>query len=425
MPKKLLTAKFIKHVKTPPTGQVDYYDTKHPGLVLRVAASGRKTWNYVYHMPGADRTRRFTIIESLSLKEARKKADELRIEIKNKRTDPGAQLEGTKQVDTFDALARWYLKKAAKKKSLAEETRIITNELLPKWRDRKISDITRADIRAVLNRIADRPAPVMANRVLALISTMFNLALDNEDEVQGITANPAAHISKPGGKEISRDRALSRKEVRSLWAACDQAQHPPRVEDVDPKNPPPPIGPLMAMGLQVILVTGQRPGEVFGMRRTDVDEQKTWWTIPRTLAKNGVTHRVPITATAKTLIEAAIEAGPEDHPYVFAGDAGASISMRAKKAAAQLATWKPLGFTFHRHDLRRTCATGMAEAGISRETIGKVLNHVDRGPRSTRVYDVYDGAAEKQTALAAWERRLLAILAEKDDAKILPMRKRA
>jgi len=67
----------------------------------------------------------------------------------------------------------------------------------------------------------------------------------------------------------------------------------------------------------------------------------------------------------------------------------------------------------------------MAEAGASRDTISKVLNHVDRGPRSTRVYDVYAYDAEKQVALEAWERRLLGILAEKDDAKILPMRKRA
>ena len=143
------------------------------------------------------------------------------------------------------------------------------------------------------------------------------------------------------------------------------------------------------------------------------------------MTKNANTHRVPITKTAKTIIDAAIEAGPEDHPFVFAGDAKASISMRAKKAAALLATWRPLGFRFHRHDLRRSAATGMAEAGASRDTISKVLNHVDRGPRSTRVYDVYAYDAEKQVALEAWERRLLGILAEKDDAKILPMRKRA
>ena len=387
-----------------------------------MTASGRKTWNYYYRMPGSRRKRRFTIDKVLSLAKARGEVLRLRQQVKNERVDPGVEQAAWKSVKTFGDLTDWYLKLTTKKKSHAEETRIITNELLPHWRDRKIHELTRADIRAILTAITERPAPVMANRVLALISRIYNLAL--EHDVQGIEANPAARIPKPG-KETPRDRALTRKEIRTLWAACEQAQHPPRVDEVDPDNPPPPISPLMAMGLQLILVTGQRPGEVFGMRRADLDEKRTWWTIPKTLTKNANTHRVPLTKTAKMLIKAAIESGPEDHPYVFAGDKGASISMRAKKAAALLAAWPGVGFAFHRHDLRRTCATGMAEARIGRETISKVLNHVDRGPRATRVYDVYDGAAEKRTALEAWERRLTGILAEKDADNVIPMRKRA
>ena len=170
---------------------------------------------------------------------------------------------------------------------------------------------------------------------------MFNLALDNDDDA-GHRGQPRRPHPQTRGKEIRRDRTLTKKEIRTLWAACDQAQHPPRVDEVDPEHPPPPIAPLMALGMQLILVTGQRPGEVFGMRRADLDEQKTWWTIPRTLTKNANTHRVPLTKTAKTIIEAAIATGPEDHPYVFAGDKGASIAIRAKKAAAQLATWPDL-----------------------------------------------------------------------------------
>jgi hypothetical protein len=60
-----------------------------------------------------------------------------------------------------------------------------------------------------------------------------------------------------------------------------------------------------------------------------------------------------------------------------------------------------------------------------RFTIGKVLNHVDRGPRATRVCDVYDGGAERQTALEAWERRLVRILTEQAGDRAVPIRKRA
>jgi integrase len=415
----------VDHVKAPKSGRIDYYDMREPGLELRVAASGRKSWCYYYRMPGSRRKRRLTIDKVLSLAKARGEVLHLREQVKRKQVDPGIEHAEWKAVQTFGDLCTWHLKKTAKRKSSAEETRILTNELLPRWRDRKIHEITRAEIKAVLNTIAERPAPVMANRGLALISRMYNLALAWEEEVPGVQANPAARIVKPGGEEIPRDRVLSPTEIRTLCSACEQAQHPPRVEDVDPKHPPVPISPLMALGMQLILVTAQRPGECFGMRRADLDEEKTWWTMPRTLTKNQNSHRIPITATAKVIIEAAIEAGPEDHAFVFAGDAGASISMRAKKAAAQLATWKPLGFVFHRHDLRRTAATETGAANISGETISKVLNHADRGNRSTRVYDKYSYDAEKQVALEAWERRRLGILAEKDSAQILPMRKRA
>ena len=79
-------------------------------------------------------------------------------------------------------------------------------------------------------------APVMANRVLALISRMYNLAL--AEDVKGITTNPAMRLPKPGGEETSRDRALTPDEVRELWSACEQAPPPPRPGDVPPETPP-------------------------------------------------------------------------------------------------------------------------------------------------------------------------------------------
>ena len=57
----------------------------------------------------------------------------------------------------------------------------------------------------------------------------------------------------------------------------------------------------MAIGLQLILVTGQRPGEVFGMKWAHVSEDGAWWDLPRTLTKNGNTHRVPLTETAQAI----------------------------------------------------------------------------------------------------------------------------
>ena len=84
------------------------------------------------------------------------------------------------------------------------------------------------------------------------------------------------------------------------------------------------------------------------------------------------------------------------------------MAHRGKKAAAVLC--KSLTFQFRAHDLRRTAATRMAEAGVSRDHIAKVLNHVETGPSATRVYDRYDYGAEKREALQRWVRRLEAII---------------
>jgi integrase len=412
MPRLLMSAKFVKTVKPPTVGQVDYFDRKETGLVLRVGASGKKTWYYVYRVPGARRIHRFTIDKPLSLKEARVEVAGLRGKVKKEGIDPAAQLAESKKIDTFKDFADFYQKKTTAKKSKGEEARIIKNELLPHWRDRKANEITRADIKTVLQTIAERPAPVMANRVLALISRMYNLGI--AEDVPGISVNPATRLPKPGGVETTRDRALSPDEIRSLWTVLERAQHPPRVTDTE--APVPPIPAMLARGLQAILVTGQRPGEVFSMKWKHVSANGEWWDLPRTLTKNGNPHRVPLTKTAQDILTAAKEAAPEGSAYVFAGHMNASVTDRAKKCAAALSAWKPLGFSFHRHDLRRTVGTGMAEEHISTETIARVLNHVDRNPRATRVYDRFSHDPEKRTALEAWERRLLRILAEKDDA---------
>jgi integrase len=58
-----------------------------------------------------------------------------------------------------------------------------------------------------------------------------------------------------------------------------------------------------------------------------------------------------------------------------------------------------LKIEFRGHDLRRTAATKMAEAGVARHHMSAVLNHVEDGARVTRVYDRDSYDAEKRIAL--------------------------
>ena len=71
------------------------------------------------------------------------------------------------------------------------------------------------------------------------------------------------------------------------------------------------------------------------------------------------------------------------------------------------------------HDLRRTAASGMGRLGVARETIALVLNHVDRGPRATAVYDRFDRLPEKRAALDRWAREVARIVTPTASAKVV------
>lgn len=178
--------------------------------------------------------------------------------------------------------------------------------------------------------------------------------------------------------------------------------------------------PLAAL-LKMRLLTAQRGGEVANMRWRDVDLETGWWTIPGTDTKNGEQHRVPLVAEAVAIIQAQTK-DDDSGEFVFVG-IGASVRDRAKKAPAAIA--RVLDIDFRGHDLRRTAATRMAAAGVPREHIARVLNHVDGGARATRVYDRYGYDQEKRAALEAWARSLARILENKPatGADVVPIRK--
>ena len=161
----------------------------------------------------------------------------------------------------------------------------------------------------------------------------------------------------------------------------------------------------------------------------DVDLEAKWWTLPESATKNRVTHRVPLTDRMVELLKQAKADASKESPWVFAGIKGGSVAARAVKAGADLkrAEKEPgerlLSFAFHRHDLRRTCATNMAMAGMTRTTISRVFNHVDRGARATLVYQRYEFDAEKRQALEAWDRRFAQIL-EPTSAQVLAFSRR-
>ena len=406
---------------TPRPTPRDYRDGELRGLILTVLPSGKKAFSVRYRARGKQRRLVIGVYPALSLAAARKAARTALSRI-DAGADPVAEhvAANAKRTDTVAALVADYLAHAAKfKRTADQDARTLTVEVLPAWGNRSVRDLTRRDVRALIEPIAGR-APIMGNRTLALVRRLFNYGIDTD----WLDANPAARIAKPA-PEVSRDRVLTDDEIRRLWRCLSNApttaQRPApgrrRMTGTD-DDPLCPVSPALAAVIKVRLLTAQRGGEVVKMKWADLElppatdtTRGGWWTIPGTDTKNGQVHRVYLLPEAVALIRAQHPTRVEDRTeHVFVGRGGASTEDRAKKAPALLA--RALGVGYRGHDLRRTAATHMAAAGVRIDAISAVLNHLDGTPRATRVYVRHDRDAHKQAALEVWGRRLAAILAD-------------
>ena len=189
-----------------------------------------------------------------------------------------------------------------------------------------------------------------------------------------IQANPCDRIERPT-TERGRERVLSTSEIRSLWHAFD---------------------PAWGTLFRLCLLTAQRVGEVLSIRWSDIDGD--WWTVP--YAKNGLSHRVPLSRTALQIVSKV----PRRGEYVFCSPREPERPLRGYRKAFKRACTLAGVKNARPHDLRRTAASMIASTGVSRVVIGRILNHADRS--ITGMYDRYGYDAEKRAALDLWSERL-------------------
>ncbi|WP_438266354.1 tyrosine-type recombinase/integrase [Desulfolutivibrio sulfoxidireducens] len=339
---------------------------------------------------------------SMSLAEAREVHGKALADVE-RGVDPGAVAREAKRArkaaPTFGELLDelWDIE-LRHKKSGAETRRLMDHDVTPAWGKRRVQDITRRDVVLLLDSIRAR-APITANRVHGALGRAFNFAAE-----RGIIVDsPCTRIRKP--VEKPRERVLTDDEIRAFWRGLDSID----------------VYPATRLALRLILVTGQRPGEVAGMRWAEVADD--WWTVPPERMKNGLEHGVPLVATALDLLEQARDF-PGGDEYVFASSRGGGKKPITVRSLARSVTrhCEEMGIAsrFTPHDLRRTLRTRLAELGVDDVVAEKVLGHQLQG--ILKVYNRHDYAAEKRAALLAWERRLRGILGlEGGKRKVVPL----
>jgi integrase len=270
---------------SPPKGKRAYYrDTQTRGLTLSVTESGTKSYLLYRKIHGKPEKVFIARFGDISVEEARNRATKLNAEIAcGDNPAHGRRLARAEM--TLEELFQQYIDRHAKVNTKRwREAESKFKQYLDrgdaggiKLSDRRISSLRRADI-ALLHSKISASHPVTANRVLALVSSVFGWAIKT-----GLweERNPASGI--PRNRERSRDRFLQAAELPRFFRALSEETNE-TVRDF----------------ILISLFTGARQGNVLNMKWAQVDLADRLWRIPET--KNGTPHVVPLTKEALAVL---------------------------------------------------------------------------------------------------------------------------
>jgi integrase len=286
----------------------------------------------------------------------------------------------------------------------------MNRDIIPAWRGRPVSGITRKDIAKLVDDVEER-APVQANRTVTVLQAFFGWCMDRYVE-----ADPTARLKKPT-KERSRKRVLSDSELCAFWGGCERLGWP--------------FGRL----LQLLALTAARKTEVAGMRWPELaglDGDNAVLAVPPERYKTDRTLIIPLNAPAVAIIGVLPKVGTESG-LVFTTTDKTPVSGFSK-AKAELDAYmleelradapEPDQVTLAPwiiHDLRRTVRTNLSRLKVDADIGERVLGHVIKGVRG--IYDQWEFVDEKRDALDRWAVHLDGIVNPRR-AKVVKMARR-
>lgn len=381
-----------------------YFDKATKGFGLLVTESGAKSF-VVKYRAGKGReapTRRVTIGRYGSpwtVEMARDEAKRL-LGVAAHGGDPAAtraaERKGSAEARTVAEVAEeWLRRDQAGNRSRAEVERVMQRDVLPVLGSRAVETIRKRDIIELIDAIADRGAPIMANRVLAHVKRLFRWSAGRDI----IEADPAAHVEKPS-PERRRERVLTDDELAAVWRAAER------------------MGGPFGAGVRLLIATGARREEVFGLRCSEIDRDAALIRLPAERNKVAEERLIPLSSLAQAVLDDLPQLGPcalttnGAAPFANIGKSKAALDRLADVSGWRL------------HDLRRTVATGLQRLGVRLEVIEAVLGHVS-GSRAgiVGIYQRHRFNDEAREALAAWGAHVERLLTGSTGAEVVPLRR--
>ena len=408
MPNQSITLRTIQSVTPDPHRDIYVWDPRLKGFGLRITPRGAQSFVFQYRVDGGPARRKTIgpVGSPWTPATARKEAERLLVQVYQGIDPVEAKREAKRKKETlnFRAYSERFVELYLKpnwRGTWGSAQCTINNVFIPRWGNRPVHEITRADIVKVLDEYSDRPA--RRKEIHSLLRKFFNWATDRQD----IDASPLAGMKAPKAVP-SRRRVLSDEEIVALWRATENSGWP--------------WGPFVRM----LILTMQRRQEVAEMDWSEIDLNARRWTLPADRAKNDQEHVIPLTSLALAELQLL---GPKRKGLVFTTTGTTPVSgffkgrsalhkdmilyLKAKQieeggnpGEIDVPNWRL-------HDIRRTGATHLQSLRVPVEVTESVLNHIS-GTRAgvAGIYNRYKYDDEKRNALDAWDAKLQALLSD-------------
>ncbi len=399
----------LSKLQPPAEGYYDVPVAIAPGMVIRVYATGTKTFRWDRGAGFKPRIVSYGSFPSISLKAACEEHDKL----KQRHKDGVDLIMGDEVPKTVAELAELFYRDRILpvRKVPTDVRRTLDTDILPALGRLRLRSVTTLAIRGMVRKVILRGAPVHAGKVLQHAKQLFRYGVS----IGAMDYSPADSLEPMnlGVEDNRRSRKLSGEEIRLFHRGLDRY-----------------VGLSLAIrnALKLLLVLGLRSGELRQAKWMDVDWKEMTLAIPPAnqklsprAAKSAKPFVVPLPDQALALLA---ELRGADPVWIFAGrvqhgaEAGDDPALvgTAKgpveekafgHAVRRLLTMEqdgqkvlPLTEPFSPHDLRRTCRSGLSALKIAPHIAERCLNH-SLG-RIAETYDTHDYLAERRAALQRW-----------------------
>ena len=335
------------------------WDSEVPGFGVRVRPSGKKSYILKYRVGGGrgGTIRKPTIGAhgAITCDQARAIAKVWLADVA-KGGDPSAERKAKREALTVAELCDRYLAEHAipqkKPRSVEEDRRNIRVHILPALGGKRVATVTGTDILKLYRSMRD--TPIAANRTLALLRTMFNLAETEDWKLRAPASNPCRRIGrKERYPEHKRERFLTTDEWKRLADALNQSTEPPNA----------------VVAIRLLAFTGCRRSEILTLRWEHVDFDAACLRLPE--SKTGA-KIVYLNAPALEVLASITRI--DDNPYVIVGRRPGSHLIDLQSPWQRIRREARLEGV-RLHDLRHSYASVGAGAGLSLPIIGKMLGH--------------------------------------------------